>query len=93
MEVKASPDAVEFVDRRGGKLFVWSRSARCCRGTTAFLEVSTERDYRRAFRRVRAEGIELYVDLPRLPALLEIDVRGRWRRTVRAYWDGCAWVT
>ena len=35
----------------------------------------------------------LYVDLPRLPALLEIDLRGRWRRTVRAYWDGCAWVT
>ena len=93
MEVRASPDAVDFVGGRGGKLFVWSRSARCCRGTTTFLEASTERDDRRAFRRVRAQGVELYVDLPRLPALLEIDVRGRLRRTVRAYWDGCAWVT
>ena len=93
MEVSASPDAVEFVRGRGGKRFVWSKSARCCRGATTFLEASTERDDRRAFRRVRAERVELYVDLPRLPALLEIDVGGHFRRTVRAYWDGCAWVT
>jgi hypothetical protein len=58
-----------------------------------FLDASTQRDDRRAFLRVPAEGIELYVDLPRLPALLEIDVHGRLRRSVRAYWDGGAWVT
>jgi hypothetical protein len=93
VEVRASPNAVDFVGERGGKLFVWSTSARCCRGATTFLAASTERNDGHIFRRVQAEGIELYVDLPRLPALLEIDVRGRWRRSVRAYWDGCVWVT
>ena len=92
MEVIASRAAVEFVRERGGKLFVWSKTSRCCRGMT-FLEASTEPDDRRAFRQVPADGIELYVDLPRLPEELEIDVNGRFHRKVRAYWEGCAWVT
>jgi hypothetical protein len=94
VEVSASPDAVAFVRQRGGELFVWSRSTRCCRGgAMTFLEASTNRNDRRAFRQIPAEGIDLYVDLPRLPEQLEIDVHGRFRRSVRAYWDGCAWVT
>ena len=92
MEVIASRAAVEFVRERGGKLFVWSKTSRCCRGMT-FLEAATEPDDRRAFRHVPADGIELYVDLPRLPEELEIDVHGRFHRKVRAYWEGCAWVT
>jgi hypothetical protein len=93
VDVSASPGAVEFVRERGGKLFVWSKSSRCCRGAVPFLEASTERDDRRAFRQVPAEGIELYVDLPRLPEQLEIGVNGWFRQSVRAYWEGCAWVT
>ena len=93
MEVVASPDAVEFVRERGGKLFVWSRTSRCCRGAISFLEASTERDDRHAFRPVPADGIELYVDLPRLPEQLEIDLDGRFHRKVGGYWEGCAWVT
>jgi hypothetical protein len=93
VEVSASAGAVEFVGERGGKLFVWSKSSRCCRGGITFLEASTERDDRHAFRHVPAKGIELYVDLPRLPEQLEIDVNGWFRRRVRAYWEGCAWVT
>ena len=93
MEVVASPDAVELVRERGGKLFVWSRTSRCCRGAISFLEASTERNDRHAFRPVPADGIELYVDLPRLPEQLEIDLYGRFHRKVGAYWEGCAWVT
>jgi hypothetical protein len=92
VEVIASQTAVEFVRERGGKLFVWSRAGRCCGGMT-FLEASTEPDDRRAFRHLPADGIELYVDLPRLPEELEIDVNGRFHRKVRAYWEGCVWVT
>jgi hypothetical protein len=44
-----------------------------------------------ALRRVPADGIELYVDLPRLPEQLEIDLHGRFQRKVGAYWEGCAW--
>jgi hypothetical protein len=93
VEVIASRAAVEFVRERGGKLFVWSKSCRCCRGAMTFLEASTEPDERHAFRHVPADGIELYVDLTRLPEELEIDVNGRFHRKVRAYWEGCAWVT
>ncbi|MDQ2982523.1 MAG: hypothetical protein M3R70_01160 [Actinomycetota bacterium] len=93
MEVIASRAAVDFVRERGGKLFVWSKTSRCCRGAMTFLEASTERDDRHAFRHVPADGIELYVDLPHLPEELEIDVNGRFHRKVRAYWEGCVWVT
>jgi len=93
VEVTASSAAIEFVREGGGKLFVWSKSSRCCRGGVTFLEASTEPDDRHAFRRVPTDGIELYVDLPRLPEELEIDVSGRFRRKVRAYWEGCVWVT
>jgi hypothetical protein len=58
-----------------------------------FLEASTEPNRARAFRRVPADGVELYLDLAQLPEQLEIDVGGRFRRKIRAYWDGCAWVT
>ena len=57
-----------------------------------FLEASTERDDRHTFRHVPADGIELYVDLSRLPEELEIDVNGWFHRKVRAYWEGCVWV-
>ena len=58
-----------------------------------FLEASTERNDRHVFRRLPADGVELYIDVPRLPEQLEIDVHGRFRRKIRAYWNGCAWVT
>jgi hypothetical protein len=94
MKVSSSPEAVDFVRERGGKLFVWSKSTRCCQAATTYLKASTEQhENQRTFRRVPAEGFELYVELPRLPARLEVDVGGRMRRTVRAYWDGCAWMT
>ena len=74
-------------------MFVWSRTTRCCHGTTCILESSTEADERRAFRHVDAEGIDLYVDLPRLPDTLDVDVGGLRGRSVRAYWNGLAWVS
>jgi len=56
------------------------------------LETSTQPGERRSFRRVQADGIELYVDLRSLPDTLEVDVGGLARRSVRAYWNGLAWV-
>jgi hypothetical protein len=90
--VTVSPEAAALVTERGGRLFVWSKTVRCCRGQTCTLRTSTEPDARHSFRRIEADGIELYVDLPRLPTTLEIDVAGRIHRSVRAYWNGLAWV-
>ena len=81
-----------MVAERGGRLFVWSKTSRCCRGSICTLETSTEPDERRSFRRVEANGIELYVDLRSLPETLEVDVGGLVRHSVRAYWNGLAWV-
>ncbi len=81
-----------MVADRGGRLFVWSKTTRCCGGATCTLQTSSEPDARHSFRRVEADGIELYVDLARLPATLEIDAGGLVRRSVRAYWNGLAWV-
>ncbi|HEX6490505.1 MAG TPA: hypothetical protein VF002_03905 [Gaiellaceae bacterium] len=93
MNVNASAAALEFVRERGGKLYVWSRSSRCCGGRLRFLAAATRDDGKHHFRRVPAQELELYVDLPTLPAELELDVRGLLRRNIRAYWDGCAWIS
>ncbi len=92
MRVVASPEAVAFVRERGGRLFMWPRSASCCRSVT-WLESSTEPRADREFRRVPADGFELYVPAGmREPDELEIAVRRFPRRHVEGYWDGCAWI-
>jgi hypothetical protein len=92
MYVEASSEAIEFVQEQGGKLYVWAKRARCCHGSLTFLETSSEPG-ERPFRRVDADGIELYLDA-RLgePEELVIEAKGRRRKHVHAYWDGCAYV-
>ena len=92
MRVVASSEAVAFVRERGGRLFLWPRSARCCR-SVLWLESSTEPHHDREFRRVPADGFELYVPAHmREPEELEIALRRFPRRHVEGYWDGCAWI-
>jgi hypothetical protein len=92
MRVRASPEAVQLVQERGGKLYVWAKKTRCCGGSVIFLETSSEAG-ERPFRRVPADGIELYLDeRMREPNELELDVGGLRRKHVHAYWDGCAYV-
>jgi hypothetical protein len=92
MRVEASSEAIEFVQEHGGKLYVWAKRARCCHGPLTFLETSSEPGERK-FRRVDADGIELYMDA-RLgePEELVIEAKGRRRKHVHAYWNGCAYV-
>ncbi|MDQ2982532.1 MAG: hypothetical protein M3R70_01205 [Actinomycetota bacterium] len=92
MRVKASPEAVGLVQEQGGKLYVWAKRSRCCHGSLTFLETSSEPG-ERSFRRVNADGIELYLD-ERLgePEELVVEAKGRRRKHVHAYWDGCAYV-
>jgi hypothetical protein len=92
MRVEASPEAIGLVDEQGGKLYVWAKRARCCHGSLTFLETSSEPG-EGPFRRVAAEGIELYLDA-RLgePEELVIETSGRRRKHVHAYWNGCAYV-
>jgi hypothetical protein len=91
VRVKVSPEAVQLVQDRGGKLYVWAKKTRCC-GSLIFLETSSEPGAR-PFRHVQADDIDLYLDERlREPDELELDVGGLRRKHVHAYWNGCAYV-
>jgi hypothetical protein len=90
--VTSSPEAVDVIRERGGRLYVWAKRSRCCHGPLVFLETSTEPGDRE-WRRVEADGIELYFDARlREPQELVLEAHGRRRKHVHAYWDGCAYV-
>jgi hypothetical protein len=92
VRVQATPEAVRLVQEQGGQLYVWAKRSRCCHGSLTFLETSREPRERR-FRRVDADGIELYLDQSLgNPEELVIEAKGRRRKHVHAYWDGCAYV-
>ena len=92
MRVVASIEAREFVRKKGGRLFVWAKTSRCC-GPITYLQASTEAP-EREFRRVEADGIDVYfaTAIRTLPEELHVEVRGRSRPRLEAYWDGCAYV-
>jgi len=92
VRVQASPEAVRLIQEQGGKLYVCANRSRCCHGSLTFLETSNE-PAERPYRRVSADEIELYLD-ERLgdPEELLIEAKGRRRKHVHAYWDGCAYV-
>ncbi len=95
MRVTATPEARSFIQEHGGWLFVWWTDHSCCGGRLTLLDASTEsaRSDRR-FDRVEAEGFTLFLAAGRraYPDELVIELKGRKRRRVEAYWNGCAYV-
>jgi hypothetical protein len=93
MLVETSEDARRFVERHGGRLFVWAGVA-CC-GGTRFVETSVDvpRDADR-FVRVPTGAFERFVKpaTGRLPDSLSIEVRGRRRPRARGFWNGCGFI-
>jgi hypothetical protein len=88
--VIASEAAVDAVRSRGGRLWVWTRSSRCCSGTVR-LEVGTESRAGREFRLVASEPFELRLaTAQQAPEEIHIELSRRGR--LDAYWNGCAWV-
>ena len=88
-ELVASARAIAAIRGHGGALYVWPRKARCCGGAIT-LEAATKPPDR-AFRRVEADGIELFVPVGMMPPEslhIELGRRGR----IRAFWNGLAWV-
>ncbi len=94
MRVVASEPALQFVRERGGRLYVWTASSRCCRGGLTLLRASTEPAPDREFRRVPSDEVDVFLpaQLKQLPEELHLDLHRFPRRHVEAYWDGCAWV-
>jgi hypothetical protein len=95
MRIRATDEVAAAVRERGGRLYVWTSSHRCCTGPLVFLEAATEppEGQARAFRAHDAGGYEVLLDMRgrRPPDELVLELRGR-RRKVVAFWNDQAWV-
>jgi hypothetical protein len=94
MNLVAPDAAVDFIQERGGRLYVWTKRNRCCGGSFSTLGAATEAPSKIEFRRVdETAGFELYgpATLGRLPDELHVEAR-RFPRRIDAYWNGCAWI-
>ncbi len=93
MRVHVSAKAAELVRQHGGQLWVWAARPRvCCWGTPAYMHAATERPPGLGgFSLVSQAEVEIWFRAPagRVPDVLEIELHGRRRPRVEAYWDGC----
>jgi hypothetical protein len=91
MRILASPEARSLIQDRGGLLFVWATGA--VRGVR-LLRTSTEPpEDALGWRRVESHGFLVF--LPpwmHLPRELHLEARGRLKRRIEAFWNGCAYV-
>ena len=79
---------------RGGTLFLRVRHNRCCSGGLTFLDASTsEHRTLSATRRstARVLDIRLFHLGSVLPTKVSVEMRGKLRPHLVAYWDGCAY--
>jgi hypothetical protein len=94
MKIKATPEARSMILDRGGLLFVRLSRVASVRGAMRRLLVSTEPppdalDYQR----FETKGFLLFLQPGvRPPRELHVEVVGRIRRQIRAFWNGCAFV-
>jgi hypothetical protein len=97
MRINASPEAISFITERGGRVFVWATVHGCCRGMRyTVLDADTHPPARpmRPFERIDGEYFTVFLSVGnRLPPEeLVVEMRGRWRRRVEAFWNGCFFV-
>lgn len=94
MRVVASDAALDLIRDRGGSLYVWVKTNRCCTGGLRTLATAHEPPLGREFRRIDGPtSFDLFVSsgLRTLPEELHVE-RARRRARVDAFWDGCAWI-
>jgi hypothetical protein len=95
MRIRATDEVAAAVRERGGRLYVWTSSHRCCTGPLVLLEtgLAPPKGEPRRFLPFTAAGFEVLLDpgARRPPDELVLELRGR-RRKVVAFWDDRAWV-
>ena len=96
-KIELSDQAREFVAARGGTLYLRVRHNRCCSGGLTFLDAATnaDRDGDR-YEKLSVENhdhldVRLFHLGSVLPSTVSVDVRGKMRPHLVAYWDGCAY--
>ena len=95
MRIRATDEVAAAVRERGGRLYVWTSTYRCCSGPLVLLETGSEppRGRGRRFDTFDAGGFEVLFDSGgrRPPDELVLELRGR-RRKIAAFWDDLGWV-
>jgi hypothetical protein len=93
-DIEVSDQAREFVATRGGTLFLRVRHNRCCSGGLTFLDASTsadrDGDQYETLNEANPE-VRLFHLGSVLPEKVSVEVRGKVRPHLVAYWDGCAY--
>ena len=89
-----SSDAREFIAAHGGTIYLQVRQSRCCSGAITFLDAST------AARNEAGNYVVLDTDQLKvrlldlgvgLPDEVSVELRGKIRPRLTAYWNGCAY--
>lgn len=94
MRIKASPEARSRIRDEGGLLFVSLSRVASVRGAMRRLLVSTEPPVDALdYQRFETRGFLVFLQPGvRPPRELHVEVVGRVRRRVAAFWNGCAFV-
>jgi len=94
VNVIASAEAEQYLQTHGGVLYVRSRRHRYCGGTLTLLDATTIAPAdASAFLRVGSDAVDVRLQCApaeRPPRELVIELRGKLRRRLAAYWDGHA---
>jgi hypothetical protein len=91
VRIVATREAVEFVRREGGVLYVWTMTMEYGHHPVFVLEASLESPGAdRTFQRFEGEGIALLFDpgSRELPESVHLDLSGVLRKRIRATWNG-----
>ena len=95
MQILASDEVRSLVRERGGSLYVWTTSHRCCSGGLTLLDAATTRPsgWRQRSGPIDAGGFDLYLEagVHGVPEDLVLEVGGR-RKRIKAFWNGCAFI-
>jgi hypothetical protein len=95
MELRVQSGVAGWVRERGGSLFVWTATRRCCSGPLTLLETATEppAGAGHLFRRLEWGEFDLFLDAGgrREPRALVLELSRR-RTRVDAFWNDLAWV-
>ena len=89
--VQAGDDVRDFVNARGGRLYVWTTLHRCCTGGLTLLDAGVEPPANAA-RAARADGSSCVRRRRPRPARTLVLELTRGKRKVRAYWNDRAFV-
>jgi hypothetical protein len=93
-DIEVSDKAREYVAAHGGTLFLRVRHNRCCSGGLTFLDASTS-EHRTvgAYEPQPHESLDirLFHLGSVLPTKVSVEMRGKLRPHLVAYWDGCAY--